>query len=63
MLQQLLPSAQRFEEVSDAVYAGYQGERIIGYVTTGDFIGYGGLAGGGSGRQPAGHGLRFRHHR
>jgi uncharacterized protein with FMN-binding domain len=40
--QQLLPSAQRFEPISDFVFAGYQGGQVIGYVTTGDAVGYGG---------------------
>jgi Na+-translocating ferredoxin:NAD+ oxidoreductase RnfG subunit len=42
-LERLLPSAQRFEPVSDTIYAGYRGLQTIGYVTTGDAIGYGGM--------------------
>lgn len=41
-LQELLPDAQRFEAVSDNVFAGYRGAQIIGYVATGDAFGYGG---------------------
>ncbi len=41
-LQELLPGAQRFEAISDNVFAGYRGTHIIGYITTGDAFGYGG---------------------
>ena len=40
--RQLLPSAQRFEKISDSVFAGYSGEQILGYVAIGEATGYGG---------------------
>lgn len=41
-IQSLLPSAQRIEEISDTVYAGYSGEEVTGYVALGKATGYGG---------------------
>jgi NosR/NirI family nitrous oxide reductase transcriptional regulator len=40
--RQLMPSAQRFEKISDSVFAGYRGEQILGYVAIGEATGYGG---------------------
>lgn len=40
--QQLVPSAQRFEALSDSVYAAYKGVQLVGYITLGEATGYGG---------------------
>lgn len=40
--QQLVPSAQRFEPVSESVYAAYQGMQVVAYITIGEADGYGG---------------------
>jgi uncharacterized protein with FMN-binding domain len=40
--QALVPAAQRFEPVSESVYAAYQGMQVIAYITIGEALGYGG---------------------
>jgi len=40
--QQLVPSAQRFEPISESVYAAYSGVQLIAYITIGEASGYGG---------------------
>lgn len=40
--QELVPSAQRFEAVSDSVFAAYRGVQLEGYITLGEATGYGG---------------------
>lgn len=40
--KQLVPSAQRFEPISESVYAAYQGMQAIAYITIGEASGYGG---------------------
>lgn len=40
--QQLVPSAQRFEAISESVYAAYKGVQLEGYITLGEATGYGG---------------------
>ncbi|HWQ84541.1 MAG TPA: 4Fe-4S binding protein [Anaerolineales bacterium] len=40
--QQLVPSAQRFEPVSETVYAAYTGVQLVAYITLGEATGYGG---------------------
>ena len=41
-LAQAWPEAERFESVSNATYAAYQGDQLLGYIATGQADGYGG---------------------